>query len=327
MINPDLIAKVLLETFDMSAAAMFRAWLAQHGSIRKWMLAADFLLQDQAQPNHCFAFTVFPIDGELVDILADIRANLPHDLKDNRTLDERAIKWLRDPRRFHFVILVPKDRAIFGIGNDARVVARDIVKETIAWMRQRGRATKDLRRMLKLREKMSANAFNMRRFTDVILLAILFPVLTIMLARERRCEDICWMSDRDPMLDLCEGVVWTLAMENLAGLSAMLGVETFGLRVGLALPDRSSGKEVMWFDDCIRPADWFAGTLSVWDRETNLVPAHHDKYALMLCDVVADSRNVIMLPLRLDGSQVRASRLVLSMSGAGLPTFPLRPDT
>ena len=116
MITADRVAIAFFDCLDKGAIKLFRDWIALHPHTSRWLIGADFALRDTKRAGDCFAFTLFPYDAWPDDIVRDIKANLPRDLKDLKTLDERSVKWLRDPRRFHFVIPVNRDRVVFTNG-------------------------------------------------------------------------------------------------------------------------------------------------------------------------------------------------------------------
>lgn len=96
MLSPDLLARSFFDCLDKGAITLFRSWLALHKGINKWLIGADFALRDRSRAGDCFAFTVYPYKDWPNDIMSDVKAHLPHDLKDVRRLDERSSEWLRD---------------------------------------------------------------------------------------------------------------------------------------------------------------------------------------------------------------------------------------
>jgi hypothetical protein len=67
----------------------------------------------------------------------------------------------------------------------------------------------------------------------------------------------------------------------------------------------------LWYDELIRIADYFAGTVAALDIKANVVPS--DKFVRLLRGVIADAENVAILRLRIgdDGLQVKGREISL----------------
>lgn len=292
------VAELFLNTFDGSAAEDFRSYLSGHPQVTKWMIAADFSLHDPERPMDCMAFTFIPYDAEFDELKADVHAALPKDLKKTKALSSEAAAWLREKRRFHVPITLSKLRQVFynDAQSDSLRVAREHIEFTISALNQSpGMYAGMLKRFKKLQQAAKANSFNVELLSDIWLLGIWFGVLTLVLARERRCEIIGWFPDRDNMTNWCDGVWQDYALENARSFCDIHQVDLHATKLVAGAPDRSIGKEAMWFDHTIRAADWFAGSIGAWDRSPNLVPSEHPKYRQMLENVVADAENIAII--------------------------------
>jgi hypothetical protein len=129
---PAQIANSFFQCFDGSAIQLFRRFLKRLPHVRKWIVAADFSLHNKDRPLDCFAFTILPYDAWTADIERDVTRALPKDLKESKKLGEKAVKWLRDPHRFHIAITVNDDPAVFsnGPGSVALTIAREHIAKT-----------------------------------------------------------------------------------------------------------------------------------------------------------------------------------------------------
>lgn len=140
MVSPTDIARAIIETFDKGAVGHFRRWLAQHPYVDKWIIAADFALRDKSRPNDCYAFTIFPYDAWPDHLKADIKAHLPRGIKKSKTLSGESETWLRDERRFHFIIPINRNRRFFlnKEGDDQRKIARESISITLSKIQKNG---------------------------------------------------------------------------------------------------------------------------------------------------------------------------------------------
>lgn len=273
------------------------------------MIAADFLLNNQARPLDCFAFTIFPYDAMPAEIEEDVSRALSRDIKKTKDLDENPAQWLRDPRRFHIAITINKDRKVFsnGPGTDQRQVAREHISLTLDALDQKNTNADMLAHLKELQKKAQSQGFNVALLRNIWLLAIWFAVLTNAIGRERASEIIGWFPDRDEMTTWCDGIWRDYTYWDVADFAEEFQIDLTSTHIGAGAPDRSTGKEVMWFDYMMRSADWLAGAVSAWDRATNAVPGEHPKYLKMVEDVLADADNILLmhLDLKQSGGQFR----------------------
>ena len=271
----------------------------------------------------CFSFTILPYDAWPADLEKDVAEALPKDLKKSKALDEEGMEWLRDPRRFHIMITVNKDRVPFsnGPGTDHLAIAREHINKTITEAVAQGVKPDTIKRFKKLKGEAQAKGFNVELLGDLWLLAVWFAVLTIILGRERQSETIGWFPDRDSMTNWCDGIWQDYADWNVHALADALMVDMRSTQLAVGAPDRSSAKEIMWYDYMIRAADWFAGSVAAWDRQNNLIPGEHSKYKQMLEDVVADGDNIVILHFDITdaGAQFRRIAVERTPAQAGGP--------
>jgi hypothetical protein len=95
------------------------------------------------------------------------------DLKKSKTLDEEGVEWLRDPRRFHIMITVNKDRVPFsnGPGTHHLAIAREHINKTTTEAMAQGVRPDTINRFKKLKAEAQAKGFNVELLGDLWLLA------------------------------------------------------------------------------------------------------------------------------------------------------------
>lgn len=253
-----------------------------------------------------------PYDAWPAEIEHDVAQNLPKDLKDAKRLDDKAMEWLRDPRRFHIAITVNPAQSAFtnGPGSVPLTVAREHIAITLDQAVQVGASEDIIRRFRKLKQDAQANKFNVGLLSDIWLLAIWFAVLTDVLARERHCEVIGWFPDRDNMTNYGDRIWYDYAIGNVQTFAEALAIDLMTTQIKIGVPDRSKVKEVMWFDYMIRAADWFAGAVAAWDRKLNLIPGDQPKYRQMLEDVITPAKNIVIFHLDLTETGMQCRRVL-----------------
>jgi hypothetical protein len=189
-------------------------------------------------------------------------------------------------------------------------IARESVRITTDAAQVAERSEEQVERFKKLRQASLANGFNVSLMSDLAILAILFPFVSLLIARESKPEMVGWFSDRDALTTWCDGVMWNYATENVHGLAERLKVDLHGVEFMVAGPDSTLGADTMWFDEFVRLADYFAGTLAAWDIRRNLLVG--PKFVQIVRDVIADAANVAILRLAIGDKGMGASRLAVT---------------
>jgi hypothetical protein len=301
---------------DKSAIVDLRSFLSRHGAVTKWIIAADFSVSKN-RPLACFAFTIFPFQSPK-EIEKETNEGLARELKQSKRLSQKSIEWLRDDKRFHLVVTLRHKRAVFLGGSGTKLQqAREFVQATVQQLRSApANVSQDTtERIEELGAASQSRGFNVGLLTDIWILSTLLAALTTLLGRERQLHIVSWFPDRDSMTNWCGGVWHDFSFWNTRAFADEFDVDLRKTQVGVGLPDRSSGTELMWFDYLIRSADWFAGAVAEWDRKSELDPNAKHKYVQFWEDVIADAKNIAVLHLDLgkDGAQFRridASRFV-----------------
>ena len=220
MVNPNDLVTRLLETFDKSAVELFREFCRNNRGIKKWVIASDYCLRDSTRPNDSFVFSIIPYDDWFCNLQAEIRSVLPRDIKKTKKVNKAAARFLANPRRFHFGFVLNKDRVVFtnGPGSSPLRVVRESIEMTYQHLVDHERSRENLRRFNQLRQESLAKSFNVTLMSDLHILGLLFPVISLLLLREGDVEIVGWFSDPDNMTTWCDGVAWDYATENLRGL-------------------------------------------------------------------------------------------------------------
>jgi hypothetical protein len=73
----DMLVEYLFAAIDGAARDAFTAFVTAAGRT-KWIIAADFCIADDTRPNDVFAFTVFPYDASLPELMTEIASVFPN---------------------------------------------------------------------------------------------------------------------------------------------------------------------------------------------------------------------------------------------------------
>jgi hypothetical protein len=260
------------------------------------------------------AFSIVPYQDWYSNIQDRIRAALPKDIKNTSNIAKKTIEFLKRPTLFHIAVLLDRDRTFFtnGAGSDRLAIARQSIRADLAQVSALGPDPRRIARFKLLEQASLADSFNVGLASDLAILALLYSFASLLLARERTQEIIGWFSDRDNLTTWCDGVLWDYALGNISGIAERLGIPLGAIQFPIAVPDPSApAKSQLWYDELIRIADYFAGTVAALDKTTHRVPS--DKFVRLLRGVIADAANVSILRLRIgdDGLQVRGREISL----------------
>lgn len=326
MYPPELMFSLLLDSWDKCSRELFRAFLAANSRVTRWIISSDYCLRDNSRANDCYAFTIIPFEDDFVAIKARMQAGLPKDIKRSRYLTQAGVDLLTDPRLFHLLIVVPKDRDIFNNGPDSNPleISREVARITLDRAKEMERGENTLRPLKKMVEEARAKNFNFDLYGDLLLLGFFFPFISLLIARERKPESLEWLSDRDSMTTWGGGYVWNNSTESFVGLGQLLGIDVEDTRVQIGVPAAQSGP--MWFDEMIRPPDFLAGTMAAWDTIKGTLPEGKKSlvFAQVLQHVIAESSNAVVLRIDIGGDGLQWRRLAIERQ-PDLEIVPLGP--
>ena len=314
MFPPDDVVRALLNGFDRKHLDQFRRFMQGCAGTTKWMIVSDYCVHDSTRPEDVMALSIVPYQDWFPNIRDRIRAALPKDIKKTSNIAKKTIEFLKQPTLFHIAVVLDRDRTFFtnGAGSDRLAIARQSIKTDVAQTSALGRDPGRIARLKELEQASLANSFNVELTSDLAILSLLYSFVSLLLAREGTQEIIGWFSDRDCLTSWCDGVLWDYALENASGIAERLGIPLGATQLPIAVPDPNTpAKGRLWYDELIRIADYFAGTVAAFDKTTNVVPS--DKFVRLLRGVIADAENVVILRLRIgdDGLQVKGREISL----------------
>lgn len=272
----------------------------------KWFVACDFVIDDKGRDNDAFAFTVFPWDAALEDLLAEIRHASPHDLKQIKRVAPAMLSYLRSPRRLHFVFVPNRDRRLVRDHAEAREALGRTIDEMRASCDADHRET--IKAFERLRREALARGFKLALFGDIMLLATLAGFIASLLQADGRAEEIVFCADRDNMTSAYGAVVNELFSLNAVAFAQRHHYS--GATLSCALPGpRPDGTKGNWYDEFVRIPDFLAGAASGTDFQGSYPVCISEKCAQIVSNVFTDNPCVTVLQLYLPPHETKAVRL------------------
>lgn len=291
------VASQLTQAFDAGPIAPFRANLARHVELRRWILASDYNWRDRTRPQDVLAFTLYPDPGDIRQLAADLARRFPADLKKTRVITPGSLAWFREGHAFHLCVVLDKIGSMLARGSDRREVARESITETRAYL-ERSRAPAWIIDRIRGLERFSqATNFNMNLYNDVVVLSIVYATIVGLIARERPIERVLWCSDRDDRTSWGERILDTYGLVSACQWAGQHGQRFDAAQFPLlVLP--ASGADPC--DALIRPADYLAGALASWDLTRGTGTQAGEKYGKLLREAISANPDIAVLHLRLD---------------------------
>jgi hypothetical protein len=133
-IHPDTLLDLVLSTFSKSAIDDFRAFLARHPGVTKWMLASDFVINEPLAANDAYVFTFFPCNDEINQLRGKIAQLVPKDFKKTKVVEPKLQKFFQSGETFTICLLTPKK---YDLAGDIYAVRRAL-DQTLSTMREWG---------------------------------------------------------------------------------------------------------------------------------------------------------------------------------------------
>ncbi len=213
------------------------------------------------------------------------------------------LRLMQDPRLFTVCFLVK----LPGMVTRDLSIMRQIIDRSVLKMEQdqhTGVNRLRLGKMKKLQQEAKAKRFNVRLLNYILLASTFAGELSYLIASHRRATRIGWFSDRDALIDAYDTLAHDLYATTVEA-SCYHGCSGW---TGPALGSNSSpaGNETPWSDPFTRVPDHFAGAISGWNLDKNIILSS-PKYGDVLGEAVGGREGVhlIQAEFRSSGSLVQ----------------------
>jgi hypothetical protein len=305
----DAIVAALLAVIGGDSARDFSDFVAS-GDHTKWVISADFCLNDPHRYCDVYAFSVFPFDAYMPDIGSEIAVVFARDIKSTKSITPEMIDYLRSRRSFHFAFVVNRSRRLFPSVEDAQA-ALDLTLAMIGKRKgDQERAQDDLRLIRMLRQEANARNFNTKLFQDVTILAALAGFIALLLQREGRAELIGFFPDQDNMTTVHRAISYWAFAQNASAFAHRFRVPDAQIVNALPGP-RTDGRKGIYYDELIRIPDFIAGAVS----GTRFDEASPKSIAMKCRDLIAgafvDNPNIALIQLDLPPLDASARKIQL----------------
>lgn len=295
----DTVFSILDSSFATGAEVYFRQFVRRFPTV-KWMIGADFVVNEPTAAHDAFAFTVYPHHTDFIAVQAEIERLFPRDIKNTRSITEDMLTYLREPKRFHFCFLAQKNRHDRDNVEQARITI-DRAITTIRGLETRGVVGGEERRMAylksfeRLRQEATAKKFNYRLLSDIGLVSMLAAAIMFWIVRHGEVELFGVFPDRDKMTLGYNSLFNDLAFINFSGLCRHAGISEDRL---ILMPDSGLLKgQDLFYDPLVRIPDYVAGALARFDYQARFVTSDHKKHGDLVEKFVSDNTHLAIIQL------------------------------
>lgn len=314
------LAIPLRKTFEKSALADFTAWLSPLPKDAAWYVISDYCFQDKLKQSDVASFTILLNHDKHENIARYIGAIAPKDIKSTRTVSTEFLRYLNSPVMFHITFVVDRSCNMlreYATKENMKMFLpgfEDYVRRIdSASSFEVGYVASVLKRARSFNASFEAKSVNVSLSRQVYLVATFASLVFHYLNQLKSPSHIAWVSDRDALVDRCDGFVFDLAyfmfLSEYEGVVSAQADRAQHLidkpQFIFKLPEKG---EPNLYDHFIRIPDYLAGTLA--DFEINSRAFSKEKFYTVCDNSLIDSPNHAILQLQGNGADLYVRRFV-----------------
>ncbi|MBX9724273.1 MAG: DUF2934 domain-containing protein [Candidatus Obscuribacterales bacterium] len=295
----DIVSQCIHDYMDPFVLKAFREFLRKNGD-KEWLIVSDYHVDKAAQfENYVQVFTILPCDEQHWITWEHMNAGLPTKLS-NSSVTDKDIEFLRKLNQFTFIFVSKKN---FRPAAPTAELVRASIDESINHMRQWTNAddcTDVINFFRRLREDANAKSFNLKLFNQATLSASCVSAIALEMLETISIKTIGWLSDRDPMIENFDGLVYQLFNLNMMAFCQQRKLKPFYLMwFGEGQPEKANEKrKPLSLAPYIRIPDYLAAPIASSELTSEGVQhLSNEKYQRILVFVIANNPNIAVLRL------------------------------
>lgn len=246
----------------------------------EWLILSDYCLDDPHK-NSCATFTISPMQdlGELKRIL---QKSLPRDFKDITNVPKETLRFIKEYKYFFSLSIIFEDIKQSEIIADLREAVEYILKHYTDM------PDKMRRNIVQFREYLKKGNKNCKVLKNLVLVSILVSHIIEFLTIKHSAQNIRWISDRDAILDISDGVI--LDYIRIITSKLIRGRKKLP-KLGIGIGNKHA--KIFDFDAFIRYPDIITGAVASLDYYRNGV--RKIKHFDLLTNAIFKNRNILIL--------------------------------
>ncbi|WP_428053418.1 hypothetical protein [Candidatus Avelusimicrobium stercoris] len=259
----------------------WKKYKKQFPDVKNWFISSDYCF-DKNKYNQVITFTICPsVDIKWLD--SQLRQDLPKDIKHLTHISDKMIYFLKSNYFFFSISFIIKGKCELLIDN--------LKKSLPKWIKQleinnKVKYHKQIKRYKLLQCYLTQKSYNKKLVSNLCLTATSLASIIEFLIIKYDAKKILWISDRDDMLGLCEGVIINITQSFYNGL--LNGRKKENILFGVT--KENSKTNTFEFDALIRYPDVISGIISSVDFERNI--CDKAKHFDLFVNAVADNARI-----------------------------------
>jgi len=300
-----LIAETIKECIEKTTLLDFKDFLKVVDRSASWFLLSDFCFDDDKKQSNVLTFSVLLCHDKTENIKSYIRQFQPKDIKKSSEARDGFLRYLNSPVIFHFSFIIQKKDNYFSrsLNNDSINLYMNGLQSWIKVLEKDNLSTgiylnEVSKRIKEFRESTKAKAFNWKLMRKILITSCIASIIFYELTRNNKPMSICWISDRDGIVEKYDSISLDIAFLNFLLLLAndCIGQQYLDLsfipKIGFLTSKANSLDD---YEELVRIPDFIAGTIAELDG-TNY-KFNHDKYEDIFYYSIVNSKNHSMIAM------------------------------
>lgn len=286
-----LLFKLINDTFNKGTIEIIRQnYIYDLKDVSKWICYSDYCLDDKTKKNSVVTFSILPFIDDQNILATYINIAQKKDIKKTKVVNEEFLKFLKNYPVINFSFILDNRKTLLGNSGEERkqIVLQHLnhYKEIyIAWGNNEPNKKSIYKPILKeiessIREVSQGKKVNL--YIDVLLFSFLGAYVSSILLKEiDKNEVFGWMSDRDKLFEVGNGLILHLFHNTLHSL---LPEDKKNFVFTGAMANSSFN---IFYDEFIKIPDYIVGTLADYNLEENSIS--HEKFNTVLTKFMGDN--------------------------------------
>lgn len=266
----------------------------------EWLIVSDYhIVKDKSYENYVSVFTVLPAEKNCIPIDA-VKTGLPAKLSKSKVTDSE-IAFLRDLNHFTFVFVSDKNfRPAAPTLASARQSIEVSLQNMLAWPNA-AECSGLIAFTKRLKQEAFSASFNLKVFNHATISASNVSCIALEILRAvPATKVIYWLSDRDEITTLLDGIVYQMFQLNMHSFAEKYKLKAFNLFWFGDNDKPELGKKMkpLPLAPYIRIPDFFAAPMAASNTKSHDIQfLEKEKYQRILAYVMADSSKFALLKL------------------------------
>ncbi|MDR2902325.1 MAG: hypothetical protein LBU87_04375 [Lactobacillales bacterium] len=273
MLEIDPLEDLLTSAYSKDADNIER-YFAQYPDCKNWGIVSDYCIdvkdeENNVKGNDVFVYAIFPRIKSEAELCAEVQNEIKKDLKRTKNVKESILNYLKENPLFFINAFVVSNRNLFlNIGAKDEKEAHKKMLTTILTSLKPSLSTENYLKLKKLSEILEPNK---PVYKSMMINAIFAAFMTRLIASKTNAESVKWYSDRDGMMEYCNGVIRPFYDMNVNYLLYKRSIRQ-NIKYDIEKYKVTHEKKThLPYDPIVRIPDYIAGTLAFYNLDENLL--------------------------------------------------------